>query len=145
MYSYKWISNILLTNIKLYKQTRKVNPWDYATFKNISDELSESLACFGPVAASLRAKSEVAKAEREKYYEERRIFWHDTLGEKRGNATIITAKATIDSHEMKLKEIEANKAWYEAKEILERVDQYLNSISRRLKESKYDQDGNIEN
>src|SRR5688572_21492947 len=138
--TYKQLEREITVQIKLYKLTRKTNPWDYETFKNISDELSECLVFFGPVAASLRTAAERAKAERELYMEERRLHWLSEWGNDRGNATKITAQATLDCREKKMAEIEANGNYYQAKEIIDRIDQELNSISRRFKEIKHDSD-----
>jgi len=128
--------------IEIYKKCRADNPWDYECFKNVSDELSEALVFFGPRAAEFGRIYERAKIDRELYFEERKLYWQDVIGKAHGNGSEIAAKAKLDCKEKYYIEIDAQADWRKANQIIDRIDQELNSISRRFKEIKHDEDSN---
>jgi hypothetical protein len=129
-----------LTQVKRYRTAIKnESEWDYWEFQNIRDELAEALLYFGPHYAKTRQDSELAEVERKALFAERRIHWKEHYKSVRGTASLAEDKATLDCKDIMAAEAKANHLYYQARSIVERVDQVLNGIASRLKPiEKYD-------
>lgn len=133
-YTYEECLEKTLTHIKRYNTARNnQNEWDKWEFQEIRDDLSESLVFFGPFYSDLRADAEQAEINRKMFYEERKKYWRDKLGGSRGSASLAESNAMIDCKEIYELEIKANREYYKARSLVERIDQVLNSIASRLK------------
>jgi hypothetical protein len=128
-----------LKHVKSYHTARKSNQWDYWEFQDIRDELGEALVYFNPLFAELRAAAEQAEIDRKHYFAERRKYWRDEAKKNKEPLGAADDNATIDAKPFFDKEVLANKEYYRARGLYERIDQVLNGISSRLKPlDKYD-------
>ena len=133
--TYQECMETCLVEIKKYHTARRneVDKFDPWIFQDIRDELSEALVHFGPLYADLRADAEQAENDRKIHYETRKEFWKDHFEGKRGTASLAESKALQDCEDIMKSETEANRKYYQARTLVERIDQVLNGTASRLK------------
>lgn len=141
MYTYEDCLTDCLAHVKQYNTARKNKQWDYWEFQEIRDNLAESLVFFGPLFADLRADAELAEVKRKQLFEERKLFHREESKGQRITAAEVESKATRDIEAAYKEEIEAKRKYYQARNLVERIDQVLNGIASRLKPlDKYDKE-----
>jgi hypothetical protein len=141
-YTYEDCLAQTLSQIKRYSTARRNrSEWDKWEFQDIRDELAEALVFFGPHYADLRAESEQREVDRKLKFEKRRLYWRSYYKGERGTASLAESKALEDCEDELNNEVEANRLYYQARELISRLDQVLNSIASRLKLDKHDKEG----
>ncbi len=132
-----------LHQVKHYNTLRNNKDlWDKWEFQDIRDELSEALVYFGPFYADLRADAEQRDIDYKIYLEERKNHWRGVYGGVRGTASQVDSNALIDCKQHLKDKTEANRAYYQARALQDRIDQVLNSLASRLKIlEKHDKEG----
>lgn len=132
--TYEECKRICYRYIKQYSKLRdEYEHLDPEKVQDIRDNLSEALIYFGEEAARLRAEAEDAELEKKRYLAERKEYWREQFDGKRGTASLAESNALQDAMDVSKAEIQANKEYYEAKHLIERVDQLINSIASRMK------------
>lgn len=126
-----------------YKEYKEGANHNYHEFQEVRDGLSEAALSFSEEYATLRSNAERGELNRKFIYEQRRIYWRDELGPDRGNAALADSKAFLDCKRVYSLEVEANAAYYRARNLVESVNQLCNSIATRLKIVDKAEYGNI--
>lgn len=99
----------------------------------LRDEISECLFHFGDTYAHIRSAAERAESNYKNCLADKRAYWREKFGEKRGTATLVENEAYLSCKELQDELNDRNEDHYLAKSLLDRADQLLNSISSRLK------------
>jgi len=114
-----------------YKEVREIG--DVDNIQELRDRLSEELFHFGEEFAQIRANAEKAESDYKMCIEKGMKKWRDEFAGTKVTAATIENHAKIDCETLLDELNERRKEYYLAKELIERTDQVLNSLSSRLK------------
>lgn len=117
--------------ISSYPEIRKLGNMEEV--QELRDRISEELFHFGDTYAHIRSAAERAESNYKNCLADKRAYWREKFGEKRGTATLVENEAYLSCKELQDELNDRNEDHYLAKSLLDRADQLLNSISSRLK------------
>lgn len=137
--SFENLSIDIYQYVKDYREILNTDPYNAEKIQDIRDAVSECLVLASKQYADLKSQVAVKEYHRKKC--ERDVV-HRVRGEMeyaRGSDSIAKNKAAVECDNCYKEEIDAIREYEEAKQLVESVNQHLNSISSRLRVlSKYE-------